>query len=124
MNYRVAFRLRQVRDVFDIQVKWLRRRNYLDGLAVSEVKGSAQSLVTPNNLAERFFQRDCVESSLQQDGAHEVVSRIAWFELIEKPESLLREGQRSRPGLFTTRDPFETGRSDPDERDTRFDRSR
>jgi hypothetical protein len=86
----------KVRDVYDLQVKWFWRSDYLNGIAVSDVERRPQSLVAPSDLAERSLQRVCVEFSLQQDSAHKVVSRIARLELIEKPESLLRERQRER----------------------------
>jgi hypothetical protein len=109
LNYAVSFCLREVRDVYDLQVKWFWRSDYLNGLAVSDVERRPQNLVAPSDLVERSFQRACIEFSLQQDSAHKVVSGITRFELIEKPESLLRERQRSETTLFATRNSFSTG---------------
>src|SRR6185369_6395294 len=80
----------------------------LDWIAVSAVERRPQSLVAPSDLAERSLQRVWVEFSLQQDSAHKVVSRIARLELIEKPESLLRERQGSGTTFFATRNSFST----------------
>ena len=101
-----------MRDVYNLQVKWFRRCDYLNGFAVSDIERSPQSFVTPNDLAERFLQRDGIEFSLQQDGVQKIVSRIARLELVEEPESLLRKRQRSRPALFAARNSFGTGRVD------------
>src|SRR6185436_2356893 len=95
-----------MRDIYELQMKWFGRRDYLNDLVISDIERRAQSLVTPNDLAERSPQRDRIEFSLQQDGAHQVVSRTAWLELIKEPESLLRERQRGRAALFAARNSF------------------
>src|SRR5205085_4427517 len=91
------------------QVKWLRRRDYLNRLAVSEIEGCPQSLVASSDIAERPLQRDRIEFSSQRDGAHEVVSGVARLKLVEEPEPSLREGQRVRPALFAAGNPLGLG---------------
>src|SRR3569832_637675 len=93
-------------DVYDSQLKRLGRRDYLNDLVIDDIERRPQSLVTPNDLAEGSLQRECIEFALQQDGAHQVVSRIVRLDLIEEPESLLRKRQRGQPALFAARNSF------------------
>jgi hypothetical protein len=106
LNYVVTFRLGEVRNVDDLQVKWFGRRDYLNNLVIDDIERCPQSFVTPNDLAERSLQRHCIEFALQQDGAHKVVSRTAGLELIEEPEPLLRKRQRSHSALIAARNSF------------------
>ena len=50
-----------------------------------------------HDLGQGRAQRHLIEAAPQIQSARQVVSRAGSFELIQKPQTLLGEGQRQRP---------------------------
>jgi hypothetical protein len=75
-----------------------RQRHRLDslrGLAVRRFEAGAQDLVPLDDLSERPFERCDVERALERVGLRDVVEGRSGNQLIEEPEALLSEGERS-----------------------------
>ena len=55
--------------------------------------------MAPDNFIDGAFERVCIQTARQSQGAGNIINRAIRVELIEKPEPLLRE----RQGAFATR---------------------
>ena len=66
-------------------------RNDLHGSSVFAAKRGTQYFVTPDNFGERALQRLDIQLSLEAYSTGNVIDSAAGLQLIEEPESLLRE---------------------------------
>src|SRR5690349_3882683 len=58
-------------------------------------KGRTKNFVTRNDLIQRAFEHNRVDPAADEKRKTDVVSRRAARELVEEPQALLREGERS-----------------------------
>ncbi len=72
------------------------RVDELHRLAVARGEGGAQRFVATHHLGERLLETGHVGHALQAQREGHVVGRRARLELVDEPQSLLREGQRQR----------------------------
>src|SRR5437016_12760411 len=73
------------------------RLNERDGLAADRRKDGAEGFVAPDHFVQSTLEDIQVERSVNSDRNRNVICVAALLELIEEPESLLREGEW---GLF------------------------
>src|SRR5437588_9508306 len=85
--------LRQSAQVDDCQRHERGRGDDLNWLAVNRAEGCAQNFVPAHNLCDGAFQRCNVEAPLEANRNRNVVGVVARVQLLEEPQSLLREGQ-------------------------------
>jgi hypothetical protein len=71
----------------------------LDCLAIFSRKGGAESFVATHHLGNGGLQVFALQRTGKAQPALHVVDRLARFELLEKPEALLREGERRADGV-------------------------
>ena len=84
----------------DFEKQRSRLSDDLRGRALSTHEVRAERLVAPNDLSEAPLQRRDVEVSGEARRRTDVVGGPGAFELVEEPQSLLREGQRQPVGAF------------------------
>src|SRR5678816_2106794 len=71
----------------------------------------------PDEGSQRAFERRDVERAAQTDTARRVIDRIAWLELVNKPESLLSKRERHHiPFPLRSLEPWCYAYSRPDAR--------
>src|ERR1044072_127382 len=87
----------KMREICERQAEGLRLSNKLNWLRVYDGERCTQGLVATQQFGEGLLQGMEVECAGEADGSGDVISDVAGFELIEKPESLLREGGRQKP---------------------------
>jgi hypothetical protein len=82
----------------------LRRINDLDRLSVAHLESGAQGLVAADHLGYGSLQASRIERSSEAHGGEQAETGCARFELLQKPEALLGEGERRRSGVRTALD--------------------
>ena len=92
--------LRQSAEVDDCQRHERGRGDDLNWLAVNRAEGCAQNFVPAHNLCEGAFQRGNVEAPLEANRNRNVVGVVARVQLLEEPQSLLRERQLKLVALY------------------------
>ena len=68
--------------------------NHLHRLAVHAGKARPERLVSPHDLVQALPQGVKIETSAQAKHLRHVVERVAGFELLQEPHTLLRERQQ------------------------------
>src|SRR5215510_7187691 len=65
-------------------------------------KRGSQDFMAPDDLSDALIQRGVIELSLDPHRCHDVVEGVAWFQLIDEPQPLLRKRQRKhvQPRFF------------------------
>src|SRR6516225_5430989 len=74
------------------------RKHSLHRLSVLRLDFGAQNLVPAHDFVDRLLQRRNIQSPLEAQADWNVVRRTVRFQLVQNPESLLRE--RKRKGLL------------------------
>src|ERR1051325_2605218 len=95
-HFPFVLKLGQPAQVYDGQLYCGRRFDHLHGLPVDDAKARAQDFMPPHHFVQRLFQRGGVESPLQTKREGDVVEGFSRLQLIQKPEPLLRKGERER----------------------------
>src|SRR6266850_2742391 len=69
-------------------------RDELHRLAFDYQEGCAQAFVPADGFIEAALKGSGIEISLETNGSGKIISRAVWFKLVQKPEPLLRKGER------------------------------
>ncbi len=67
--------------------------NDLDRVAFARGKGRPQAFVTGNQFSECPFQGRSIKWTTESERNRNVICRVVWLKLIEKPQALLRKRQ-------------------------------
>src|SRR5262245_3867255 len=78
-------------QIYCWQWKLENRTNKLRRLSVDDSEGGSQDFVTANDFVERLLQCRHVKQSRQTKCERDVIGSIAWSELIQEPQALLRK---------------------------------
>src|SRR5689334_20844320 len=70
--------------------------NNLYGLAIARREDRAQHFVPAHDFIKARFECTCVEPSFEAQSAGQVISSAAGFQLVQKPQALLRKRERQR----------------------------
>src|SRR6185503_10239759 len=73
--------------------QWLRRLQQLYRPSLDGGEAAPQNLMPPDDFIQALLQCSLVQLALQSHRSGDVISRIAWLQLIEKPKPFLRERQ-------------------------------
>src|SRR5581483_3676708 len=91
--------LREYAEILPDQLKLALRRDNLHRPSLADAKTGSQRLVSPNNFLQGLLQRCAVERSCQTQEQRKVVDCRVGYQLVQKPEPLLRGRQWGlRPG--------------------------
>lgn len=90
-RFRPSLCFRQVSEIVDPQRECERRNDRLHGRIISRDENRAQDLMTPDHLSEAPAQHINVEPAREFKRDGDVISRVARFELVQKPKALLGE---------------------------------
>src|SRR5215210_915437 len=93
LEVRLLFVRSERRKIFNRQRERRGRKNDLCGLPISLDEAGAQAFVPAYEFAKATLERDCVEPAIQAHYFGNVVERAIRFELVQKPETLLRVRQ-------------------------------
>src|ERR1700754_2561737 len=91
---RLPLTLGQLTEIDQIDFDLRRWSNKLGRFTIGQSVISTQDLVTPDEFVQRAPQRFAIERTGQTHGRRNVVCGRARFQLIEEPQTLLRERQR------------------------------
>ena len=104
-RFRLAFRLRQMRQIDHLQRHGGCGMHHLHRLSVDHGKCRAQAFVPAHDLVDRTLQHARVDECVHRHHCRNVVKCVVRRQLVEKPKPLLREGQRQRLVARRARDP-------------------
>src|SRR5689334_5412074 len=90
-RFRLTLSFRQVAQINHFDFLWLCLRDHLYRCSIDGVKSRPQSLVTTDELAQAAFKSSEVEWTTEILHVRNVVDGSIRFELVQKPQSLLRE---------------------------------
>ncbi|BCQ27143.1 hypothetical protein NK8_53320 (plasmid) [Caballeronia sp. NK8] len=74
------------------------RSDALNGLAIVLRERRAKAFVTRNERVQSGMKRGNIEGAAQTQGNRDVIGRLSGVELLEEPQTFLREGQRQMRG--------------------------
>src|SRR5437879_5610562 len=93
-NFHLSLVLGQATHINDRQQEARFRMDHLHGLALVEMEGCAQAFMARHKRLHALFERSRVDMPLKSLYIRDDIGAASWFQLMEKPEALLGEGER------------------------------
>ncbi len=94
LRFRLALRLRQATQVNYFDFPWLRLFDHLHRFAIDAVKRGAQTFMTTDEFIQAALESKKIEWTTEVMDVRNVVDSGVGFQLVQEPQSLLRERER------------------------------